>query len=214
MVRHKKAISCLVDLRVVSLPARPARNCVGPSPHSRDNAVATELYSSVRLSSFHLVRSGKSSKRSKSAALLRSPSDSWSDTPAISVVKAIYTEYSITMDEMSLQHSHSTYHQGDGGKTAEPSFPNRYSHPSRLDEHHVGQEEQVSCPNTPSMTRGSSRSTSSSVVPCDVYENASTHCVCQNHGEGEAGEAIRFFPTDAWSVQLFHFESLEQTQKP
>jgi hypothetical protein len=50
----------------------------------------------------------------------------------------------------------------------------------------LGQEDQSSRSNTPSMTRGSSRSTSSSIVACDQCGCSSEHCLCHSVSDSES----------------------------
>jgi hypothetical protein len=72
---------------------------------------------------------------------------------------------------------------------------------------HYGQEDQSSRPNTPSMTRGSSSSTSSSIITCETCGNSSQHCGCQSHCDCES---IRYQASEEYVLPPFKFSPIRR----
>jgi hypothetical protein len=85
------------------------------------------------------------------------------------------------------------------------------SSPSRPEEFQDSLEHDAWSPNTPTMTRGSSRSTSSTIIACETCGNSSNQCGCQSQSDSES---VRFHGAETEYVQFFESRLIWRTLYP
>jgi len=97
------------------------------------------------------------------------------------------------MDQVSLHHSFDGYRDTRCSKVAPLDSGRPLNQQHSLDDICHSQGYLSSRSNTPSMTRGSSRSTSSSVVLCELCGQWGSQCGCQSQSDTDS---VRFHSSD------------------
>ncbi|KAH9209158.1 hypothetical protein DL95DRAFT_477768 [Leptodontidium sp. 2 PMI_412] len=100
------------------------------------------------------------------------------------------------MDRTSLHHDFGGFRDDPGSKVTSLAFEGNsgpYNHQYTLEDIRQNHEDLTSNPNTPSMTRASSRSTSSFVALCEVCGHYGSQCGCQSQSDTES---VRFNSSD------------------
>jgi hypothetical protein len=114
---------------------------------------------------------------------------SWIGSTTFKTVNALQTVSAFGMSQSEFTHFHDGHREGNAAKAGFRGQAVQCSSPRPPEEFQDSLEHDAWSPNTPTMTRGSSRSTSSTIIACENCGNPSNQCGCQSQSDSES---VRF----------------------